>query len=474
VFKKILEQARQRGGLAMKKQLAIKTMMMLTATIFLFSSVAAAQVQTRYEQTPTFSKEELAQMLAPIALYPDALLSQILIAASYPYEVVEADRWLDRNPNLTDEQLDEALLAKDWDVSVLSLCHYPKVIKMMAENLTWTAKLGDAFVYQREDVLDTVQDLRARAAAQGNLKSTDEQRVIVEERIIRIEPAYYHYLYVPVYDPLVVYGPWWLPAFLPYRIFYPGVVVVGPRIIFSPRLFISFGVVGWADFDWHARHIMIRDIERTRRFNRHYHVYYEPQRTVYWKPLPQKRVIHERSRYEYYRPKSSGAMPRERKSTVVLPPRSQSPVPAAPRPEEKTHRPVLTPKEPGGRSVLDRKEPGKKEEMPKGQPKFKHQSSTPSSPQLQGRIKSRPSATPIQIEKSGKPSSDRPSVAPRAGVIQESQQSGAQQGNGTGRKVIEAPRSAQGNSKGWEKQTTGDSMGKDPANGQRGGGHSGR
>ena len=250
----------------MNRKFAKKIGVFIIVVLFITPLSAKAQIQTRYEQPPTFSQEELAQMLAPIALYPDALLSQILIAASYPYEVAEADRWLARNPYLTDEQLDEALQAKDWDVSVLSLCYYPKVLNMMAENLSWTARLGDAFVNQQQDVMDNIQDLRARAAAQGNLNTTDEQRVIVEERIIRIEPVYYNYLYVPVYDPFVVYGPWWFPAFLPFRIFYPGVVVTGPRIVFSPRLFVSFGVIGWSHFDWHTRHIIIRDIDRTRKF----------------------------------------------------------------------------------------------------------------------------------------------------------------------------------------------------------------
>ncbi len=279
----------------------------ILVALFIMPVSAKAQFQGRYEQqSQEFSNEELAQILAPIALYPDALLSQVIIAASYPYEVAEADRWLSRNPNLTDEQLDEALQAKDWDVSILSLCYYPKVINMMAENLTWTAKLGDAFVYQQQDVMDTVQDLRARAAARGNLQTTNEQRVIVEERIIRIEPAYYSYMYVPVYDPLVVYGPWWYPAFLPFRIFYPGVIVAGPRIVFSPRIFLGFGVIGWSHFDWYARHIIIMDMDRTKRFNRHYNTYHKPQQHVYWKANDQKRTIHERRRQEYPRYRPSG------------------------------------------------------------------------------------------------------------------------------------------------------------------------
>src|SRR4030042_2897723 len=111
-----------------------RVLIFMLVILFIMPVSAKAQVQNDYEQEfQQFSNEELAQMLAPVALYPDALLSQVLIAASYPYEVAEADRWLSRKPNLADEQLDDALQEKDWDVSILSLCYYPKVINMMAE-----------------------------------------------------------------------------------------------------------------------------------------------------------------------------------------------------------------------------------------------------------------------------------------------------------------------------------------------------
>jgi hypothetical protein len=336
----------RKGELIMKNVKRVLTFILVA--LFILPVSAKAQFQNRYEQqSQDFSNEELAQILAPIALYPDALLSQVLIAASYPYEVAEADRWLSRNPNLSDEQLDQALQEKDWDVSILSLCYYPKVINMMAENLTWTAKLGDAFVYQQHDVMDTVQDLRARAAAQGNLETTDEQRVIVEERIIRIEPAYYSYMYVPVYDPLVVYGPWWYPAFIPFRIFYPGVIVAGPRIVFSPRIFLGFGVIGWSHFDWHARHIIIRDMDRTKRFNRHYNTYHKPQQHVYWKANDQKRTIHERRRQEYplYRPSGqpSQSEPKRSSDTIKTPRIKRDNTRPAVKPQVQPPRPQAQP-----------------------------------------------------------------------------------------------------------------------------------
>ncbi len=316
----------------------INRVIALVVMVMIILAPVWAQSQNNSESSSAqnFSKEELAQMLAPIALYPDALLPQMLIAASYPFEVVEADRWLARNPGLADEALDNALSQKDWDVSILSLCHYPKVLTMMSENINWTAKLGDAFVNQQQDVMDTVQELRARASAQGTLTNTEEQRVIVEERIIRIEPAYYNYMYVPVYDPLVIFGPWWLPAFLPFPIFYPGVVVTGPRVVFAPRLFVGLGVIGWSAFDWHAHNVVIVNIDRTKRFNRHVNVYRGPDHSP-WRPDRERRFVRKQRAKEIPRFHPTAKSPREvppggfkRGPDVVVPPRSK-PGPTGPR-----------------------------------------------------------------------------------------------------------------------------------------------
>ncbi len=259
----------------------IITVMLLSVFLFPWSMEAHAHT--------TYGDEELARLLAPIALYPDPLLSQVLMAATYPSEISEADRWLTGNAYLTGESLDEALRGKNWDVSILSLCYYPKVLSMMNNNLAWTTELGDAFIYQQEHVMDTIQDLRLRARTEGNLVSTTEQKVIVEQKIIQIEPASPYYLYVPVYDPLFVYGSWWYPSYPPFRVFYPGVSVIRPRIVFSAALHAGFGVIGWSLFDWPSRSIAIVNIDITKRFNRHYHVYHSP-RKVQWKPVPGKRA----------------------------------------------------------------------------------------------------------------------------------------------------------------------------------------
>jgi hypothetical protein len=227
-----------------------------------------AQDTGETEEAAKFSKEELTQMLAPIALYPDSLLAQILMASTYPLEVVEAERWLRQNKQLKGDALDDALQDKTWDPSVKSLCHFPDILFAMSEKLDQTRKLGDAFLGQEDDVMATVQELRLRAEEQGNLETNKEQKVIVEKEIIRIEPADPTVVYVPVYDPLYVYGPWWYPAYPPYYWYWPpGFIITGGYIGFGPRIFIGAGLFSWVWFDWHTHHIHV-DIDRTRRFNR--------------------------------------------------------------------------------------------------------------------------------------------------------------------------------------------------------------
>src|SRR5262245_6104366 len=147
-----------------------------------------------------FKPEELEQVLAPIALHPDALISQILMASTYPLEVVQADRWAKQNASLKGDALTKALEQQNWDPSVKSLVNFPQVLTMMSEKLDWTQKLGDAFLADQKKVLDTIQSLRTKAQAAGNLKSTKEQNVIVEEKIIKIESTSPQVVYVPTYN----------------------------------------------------------------------------------------------------------------------------------------------------------------------------------------------------------------------------------------------------------------------------------
>ncbi len=167
-----------------------------------------------------FSQQELDQILAPVALYPDSLLAQVLMASTYPLEVVMADRWVKQNKNLTGDKLVEAADKQPWDPSVKALVPFPDLLSSMAEKLEWTEKLGDAFLAQQAEVMETVQSLRKRAYEAGNLKSTNEQEVVVEKETILVEPADPSVVYVPVYDPWRVYGSWWWPYYPPY-VFYP-------------------------------------------------------------------------------------------------------------------------------------------------------------------------------------------------------------------------------------------------------------
>jgi len=226
-----------------------------------------AQESEEPEQSDRFKKEELTQMLAPIALYPDSLIAPILMASTYPLEVVEAERWVRQNKNLKGDELDNALQGKTWDPSVKSLCHFPDILFAMSDKLDQTRKLGDAFLSQEDEVMDTIQELRQKARDQGNLETTKEQNVIVEREIVRIEPANPEVVYVPVYDPLYVYGPWWYPAYPPYYWYYPpGFVITSGFIGFAPPFFIGVGF-SWSWFDWHDHRIDI-DFHKTRRFHR--------------------------------------------------------------------------------------------------------------------------------------------------------------------------------------------------------------
>jgi uncharacterized membrane protein YgcG len=207
------------------------------------------------QQPRTYSQEELDRLLAPIALYPDTLLSQVLMASTYPLEVIAADRWLKQNQSLTGDSLDTALQERSWDVSVKSLCHYPGVLTMMSDKLEMTTDMGNAFLGQQDQVMDAIQSLRAKARAQGNLASTDKQKVIVDQGDITIEPSTPDVVYIPAYDPCWVYGPWWYPACAPLWFWYPG-VVVGAGFFFGPPIFIG-PLDFWCGFRWHRHGIFI-------------------------------------------------------------------------------------------------------------------------------------------------------------------------------------------------------------------------
>jgi len=201
---------------------------------------------------PAFKQEELDQMLAPIALYPDSLLTQILMASTYPLEVVQADRWAKQNKDMKGDALAKTLEAQTWDPSVKSLVNFPQVLAMMSEKLDLTQKLGDAFLAQQKDVMATVQKLRAKAEASGNLKTTKEQKVVVEKEIIIIESASPQIVYVPTYNPTVVYGSWPYPAYPPSYYYPPPPVYATPYAVGAGIAIGAAWGYAWGHSDWHG------------------------------------------------------------------------------------------------------------------------------------------------------------------------------------------------------------------------------
>ena len=215
----------------------------------------AAQAPPYTQQTP----EQIQQLVAPIALYPDSLVAQILAASTFPEQVVEADRWVQAHPDLKDDALGHAVDTQPWDPSVKALAAFPSVLGNMDKNLSWTSSLGDAYYNQQQDVMDAVQVMRQRAQQSGNLKTTPQQTVTTQGSTVVIEPANPEIVYVPAYNPWLVYGgpigPW--PGWYPY----PGIWYGGPYLSFGLGFGIGFfGGFGWGwghwGFDWHNHYAL--------------------------------------------------------------------------------------------------------------------------------------------------------------------------------------------------------------------------
>jgi hypothetical protein len=205
------------------------------------------------QQTP----DQLDQLVAPIALYPDSLVAQVLAASTFPEQVVEADRWVQAHPDLKGDALGQAVDQQPWDPSVKALAGFPTVLGNMDKNLSWTSSLGDAYYNQQSDVMDAVQVMRKRAEAAGDLKTTSQQNVSTEGSTIKVEPANPEIVYVPAYDPWLVFGdpilawPGWYP--------YPGIWFDGPYLSFGVGFGIGwYGGFGWGwnnwGFNWHDRY----------------------------------------------------------------------------------------------------------------------------------------------------------------------------------------------------------------------------
>ena len=247
-----------------------RTLIKSLALFLTFLLVAPQGVMAKSEGgDKSFKQEELEQLVAPIALYPDSLVAQILMASTYPLEVVQAGKWAKKNKDLKGDALTKALEKENWDPSVKSLVNFPQVLDMMNDKLDWTQKLGDAFLAQQKEVMDTVQKLRAKAEAEGNLKTTKEQKVVVEKetQTIVIKSASPEVVYVPTYNPTVVYGTWPYPAYPPYYYYPPG--YAAGAALFSFGVGVAVGAAwgyAWGNCNWRGGDVDV-NINRNTNFN---------------------------------------------------------------------------------------------------------------------------------------------------------------------------------------------------------------
>jgi hypothetical protein len=233
----------------MRKLLAIIGNSLLVAILCMSQGTVQAE-------DSNFSEAELDQMMAPIALYPDSLLAQILMASTYPADVAEAVKWSKDNPKQEGDVAVDAVQDKSWDPSVMSLVAFPQVLTMMGEQPDWVQDVGDAFLADSETVMDTVQALRKKAKDEGNLETTEQQKVIIEEpstseTVIIIEPADPQIVYVPSYNPTVIYGTWWWPYYPPYY-YRPYGYGFGSAVVRGIGFGIGIGITNalWGGCNW--------------------------------------------------------------------------------------------------------------------------------------------------------------------------------------------------------------------------------
>ena len=231
------------------------------------SPAAQPTAQPVASSQQTLTDAQLDALVSPIALYPDALLSEILMASTYPLEIVEADRWAQSNKNLKGDRLKAAVDQQSWDDSVKSLIATPDVLDMMSTKLSWTQQLGDAVLAQQPDVMDAIQRLRGKAEANKKLASNQQQTVSTQQQngkqVIVIVPAQPDTIYVPYYDPSVVYGPWPYPAYPPY--YWPPPAYIGAGILATGLAFGAGYALGrWVSggywgggFNWGGNNINI-------------------------------------------------------------------------------------------------------------------------------------------------------------------------------------------------------------------------
>jgi hypothetical protein len=240
---------------------ALQSVIQKFTAIFCIAALASGHVLWANPQQPAPTSSEnqsarlpadqLDSLVAPIALYPDPLLSQVLIASTYPLEIIQLQQWLAQNKNLKDKALSDAVQKQDWDPSIQAMAGLPDVVKQLADNVKWTTDLGNAFLAQQDDVMAAVQRMRKTAEDKGNLRSNEQMKVetktIESKQVIVIEQANPQVVYVPSYNPTVVYGP---PVYPYPPVYYP------PPGYYAAGMAISFGVGGCDGCDVERRLVL--------------------------------------------------------------------------------------------------------------------------------------------------------------------------------------------------------------------------
>ena len=265
----------------------------ITLGFLTFTSVANDQIQQSTQHN--LNEAELEQLLAPIALYPDSILTHILIASTYPLEIVQGQRWLDKHPNMDTAAIAEGVENEDWDASVKALLPFPRVIKRLNNDLVWTQKLGDAFLQDENQVLASIQKLRHKADLAGSLDQMDNMDVSRNNNTIIIQPIQPNVVYVPYYDSRDVYGDWYWQNYPPvywnisnrhHRYFQSN---IHSRFYWNSGITISFNYFFNA-FQWH-QHRIVEVKHYAPRFRNSYSYGYKLNRhhTKVWRHNPKHR-----------------------------------------------------------------------------------------------------------------------------------------------------------------------------------------
>jgi hypothetical protein len=258
---------------------------LLALLVLLLVSMSSAVVWAQDPAHERVADAELDQLLAPVALYPDSVLSHLLIASTYPLEVVMAERWTRENPDQAGQEALNAVEDEDWDPSVKALVAFPDLLQRMSEDLDWTESLGEAFLADEERVLDRVQVLRQKAYDAGSLEDLEHLAVSRKERHIVIEPVVREVIYVPYYDTRVVYGSWWWADHPPHywhhhyhhhhRYDHIRSIYWGPRVSISWHFFFS-------GFHWHQRRLLVVDHDYYWH-HRHHHRFWRAEQVAHYR-----------------------------------------------------------------------------------------------------------------------------------------------------------------------------------------------